>query len=85
MRGYERHEFFNFATEQPSLKRQQMLPFYAFVGKLYTFLESVAGRLHVIWLEFFRGAFPGRRRAYIGEAVLRSRADEGDGRWPSGC
>jgi hypothetical protein len=21
----------------------------------YTFLQSVAGRLHVIWLEFFRG------------------------------
>jgi hypothetical protein len=58
MRGYERHEFFNFATEQPSLKRQQMLPFYAFVGKLYTFLESVAGRLHVIWLEFFRWGVP---------------------------
>jgi hypothetical protein len=34
MRGDERHEFFNFATEQPSLKQQQMLPFYAFVGKL---------------------------------------------------
>jgi hypothetical protein len=44
MRGYERHEFFNVATEQPSLKRQQMLPFYAFVGKLRTFLESVAVR-----------------------------------------
>jgi hypothetical protein len=55
MRGYERHEFFNFATEQPSLKQRQMLPFYAFVGKLNTFSESVAGRLHLIWLEFSRG------------------------------
>jgi uncharacterized protein (DUF427 family) len=55
MRGYELHEFFNFDTQQPSLKRRQMLPFYAFVGKLYTFLESVAGRLHLIWLEISRG------------------------------
>jgi hypothetical protein len=46
MRGYERHEFFNFPSEQPSLKREQMLPFYAFVGKLCTFLESVAARRH---------------------------------------
>jgi len=52
MRSYERHEFFNVATEQPSLKRRQMLSFYAFVGKLCTFLKGVAARLHPIWLEF---------------------------------
>jgi hypothetical protein len=46
MRGYELHEFFNFATQQPSLNRQQMLPFYAFVGKLCTFLKGVAAWLH---------------------------------------
>jgi hypothetical protein len=60
MRGYERHEFFNFPRQQPSLKPEQMLPFYAFVGKLYTFFESVAGRLHLVWLEFsFAGRSPG--------------------------
>jgi hypothetical protein len=26
------HEFFNFVNEQPSLKRRQMLTFYAFAG-----------------------------------------------------
>jgi len=62
MRGYQLHEFFNFATEQPSLKRRQMLPFYAFVGKLCTFLKSVAARLHPIWLElsFARAIVAGR-------------------------
>jgi hypothetical protein len=59
MRGEERHEFFNFPSEQPSLKREQMLPFYAFVGKLCTFLESVAARLHLIWLEFLARALGG--------------------------
>jgi hypothetical protein len=44
-----------------------MLPFYAFVGKLCTFLKSVAARLHLIWLAFsFAGAFAGEKQAYIG-------------------
>jgi hypothetical protein len=65
MRGYERHEFFNFATEQPSLKRQQMLPFYAFVGKLRTFLESVAARLH-----WFGWSFHSRGRSAGDDAPI---------------
>jgi hypothetical protein len=35
MRGYELDGYFNFGTAQPSLKRQQMPDFYAFVGKLH--------------------------------------------------
>jgi hypothetical protein len=32
--------------KQPSLKRWQMLPFYAFAGKLKRFLSGVADKLH---------------------------------------
>jgi hypothetical protein len=40
------HEFFNFVSKQPRLKRQQMLPFYAFAGKLNNFQERVAEGIH---------------------------------------
>jgi hypothetical protein len=40
------HEFFNLATQEPSLKHQQMLTFYAFAGKLKSFHDSVARGLH---------------------------------------
>src|SRR5690242_6530597 len=42
------HGLFNFAIEQPRLKRRQVLPFYAFVGKLHTLLKTVAAGIHLI-------------------------------------
>jgi hypothetical protein len=44
----KRLEFFNFATAQPRLNREQVLPFYAFVGKLHTLLKTVADGIHII-------------------------------------
>jgi hypothetical protein len=39
-------------VEQPSLNQQQMLPFYAFVGKLETFLKTVADGIQLICESF---------------------------------
>jgi hypothetical protein len=47
MRGFELNEFLNFASEQPRLKRRQMLPFYAFVGKLHSLSKTVATGIHL--------------------------------------
>jgi hypothetical protein len=44
VRSVNFREFFNFGCKQPSLKRQQVLTFYAFAGQLRRFLGSVAGR-----------------------------------------
>jgi hypothetical protein len=41
-------EFFNFAAKQPRLKLHQMLPFYAFAGKLKNFQKRVAAKLHFL-------------------------------------
>jgi hypothetical protein len=48
-------KFFNFATKLPRLIRRQMLPFYAFVGKLHTLLETVAAGIHLM-CESFTGS-----------------------------
>jgi hypothetical protein len=41
-------EFFIFAAKQPRLKLHQMLPFYAFAGKLKNFQKRVAAKLHFL-------------------------------------
>jgi hypothetical protein len=68
------HEFFNFGSKEPRLKRWQMLPFYAFAGKLNTIQERVAERIH------FSAAMRGQpHRAvgifphFVGRTGLRAR------------
>jgi hypothetical protein len=46
VRGLNLHEFFNFVTQQPRLKLQQMLTFYAFAGQLKNLSAGVARRIH---------------------------------------
>src|SRR5262249_28453991 len=41
-------KFFNFVTKPPRSNRRQMLPFYAFVGKLYSLSNSVAVGIQLI-------------------------------------
>jgi hypothetical protein len=59
VRSLNLHEFFNFVTEQPSLKLQQMLSFYAFVGQLKNLSAGVAGRIHFLALRQPSNFHPG--------------------------
>src|SRR6516165_10596584 len=72
--------FSMFATEQPRLNREQMLPFYAFVGKLHTLSRSVAVGIQLI-CERFLSVRTLRQPLY--KFHPRRKADEGDGGWRS--
>src|SRR5215472_15778726 len=75
------HEFLNFASDQPRLKRRQMLPFYAFVGKLHSLSTTVATGIHRISERAVSG--DGGNGVRLGLYVSprhrpRSESDEGD-------
>jgi hypothetical protein len=75
VRGYELAKYFSFATAQPSLNPRQMMPFYAFVGKLHTLSKSVAAGIHRPLCH----ALPALQNAYIEGGKTWSAGHEGGG------
>jgi hypothetical protein len=88
-RSLNLHEFFNFVNEQPSLKRRQMLTFYAFVGQLRSFLAGVAGKIHFLGSGGLPNLLAGLRfspRAGLaGLAPCRRQAHISDSAYPGGA